>query len=178
MTKAAMRVQIAKDVLALLKKKKISAEHGVYLSTNDPAWDALPVDVNPEKKVEAPKKCEACAIGLCFVAALNRYNDLKIKELSVNLGTVFKRGQRHECTQLSVEREHMVEYLAPWFTTKQLDMIEHAFEGIDFARVSNKNEIARLEEFHRKYAGDMSAANDTVIAIMKNIIKNKGTFKP
>lgn len=158
-TKAEKRVIIAKDVLKQLKAKKIKAERFTYLDENfttDYAEEDMREALN---KTEEP--CSACGVGSLCIALVLRENDFKVP-CGINvLGAILKK-------------------LTKYFSMKQLALIETAFEGKTrdiHDMVEEKlplSIIYRAETFTR----GCFTVEEMLIKIMKNIIKNEGTFKP
>lgn len=173
MSKANQRVAIAKDVIMTIKAKKIKISQGSYV-TNDELSEEIG---NYEKPVELQKllakvdePCEVCAKGAMFICDIMRRNDFKVSD------------------NTNIEDERIIsKRLSQYFPQQQLDLIECAFEeGVqqDYTKtLSIRNddgnwiysEIAKeAMEFGERY----KRSEDRLIAIMKNIIKNNGTFKP
>lgn len=177
-SKAEVRVLVAKDVLKMLKSKRIKAQRGTYL-IGDKKFQALlellsQKEINPywtkldvTKQLPVPKACTACALGSCFIAALDRFNELKIGE--------FELYGRYPM------RESYTGYLEQWFTRRQLNLIECAFEGggrICEAALSPEDAHAAIRFRSNILADDVRGARAVLEAIMENIVNNKGTFKP
>jgi hypothetical protein len=170
LTKAQQRVHIAKDVLLQLKSKKFIASKGCYISSNE-----LENKINEHDSIELKSllptiaSCEVCAKGSLFLSEVMNRNDFKVgrDEEDFNTIGISKISRR----------------LNDIFTDNQLDLIETAFEKRvivddnnylqghfgDYTNVANK-----AIEFGEKYKTD----NDRLVAILKNLISNKGAFKP
>lgn len=148
--KAEQRVAIAKDVLTALDARKIVATNQGYLN-GDPTGD---------------KSCRVCALGGVFVTGMRKglFQPVEIEH--------FDDGEWS-----AIDEEGMREQLRPHFSSKQLSLIESAFEVAWFTdgdiELSQK-ELERAVAFGTRYA----CPNDRMRAIMKNIIQNKGAFKP
>lgn len=109
--------------------------------------------------------CKVCALGGIFAATVKRFNKFEsVPDLSMDEG---------------------YDYLEDYFSKQQLDMIECAFElghGRVFYEENNiygDNELGKklgnsCIEFGKQY----KAGEARMVAIMKNIIKNNGSFKP
>ena len=171
LSKSEKRVAIAKDVLGQLKLKKIVAERGVYVD--------IPLLDNEEGKqlqsLLKKKQCNCCALGSCFVSLVRKENKFIIKHKHIR--NSIKNGY--------IGKEDFRSRLKKYFTQLQLDLIESAFEGnvnhTDGDTTSDKFSYAH--KFHDKFRTiDKSMTkqqqNDCLVAIMKNIIANKGTFNP
>lgn len=156
MNKAQMRVAIAKDVIKQITAKRLLARKNIYLmaghtGSQDDAWRTKLYKQNASTQLNEvlPKVCQVCAIGAVFVAAVEKNDALKVGQLYTEDGVRF------------VTSGTMKKYLRRWFSAAQLYLMEGVFEGWD-------DSADTLE-------GD---STDVLVFIMKNIIKNKGTFKP
>ncbi len=185
LSKAEKRVAIAKDCIQQLELKKIRATQGTYFQakvkldskehTSLPYYSSTPVtetvvdtDMQVQKVVQSMKSCNACALGTVFACTVGIANKLKINDLNKD----------YESTQLdgiAFDGSTMYDYLRGFFTTKQLTMIECAFEKYDTmgerSEAGHANQLASAL-FGRKYP----SAKARMIAIMKNVIKNGGEF--
>ncbi len=174
-SKPAQRVAVAKDVLKNIELKFYKATTGEYFSI-----EALEEDI---KVKDAPKQfnetigvlrdkgayCDVCGIGSCFVSLVNLGN---------NITTSHVVGTNTEIYQMSIGDSKMRPLLRKVFEPSQLSLIEQAFEmewhysdGEDMDDGENTGNAVRFGE---KYKTDKGR----LIAIMNNIIKNKGTFIP
>ena len=80
---------------------------------------------------------------------------------------VAKVARTNKCdlfNEISLSRDETTSHLIEFFSDDELDEIEQAFEGV----------VVYDQKYWFKYPDD----SDRLIAIMKNIIKNNGTFKP
>lgn len=155
MTPAEKRVALAQDVIMQLNAELIIAEQGTYLSLHE----------------ENSLKCDACALGSLFICSVTK------PELALDIDVVVDMS----------DRESMQDHLGGIFDPAQLDMIETAFEmdsymkypkGLDVddeSAVTAFNDlINKTIEFGRKHDDDKAR----LIAIMENVVANKGTFVP
>ena len=185
MSKKSERIAIAKDVLSQIFAKKFIPKHGDYFHSLDEEFNSQLygayvngeyVMPDQESQLRPPKKCEVCAIGCMFVSALDRNNKLQLKDSNV-LG----------------QDERMVNYLSDWFDSRQLRLMEVAFEGTDELEEFSKFDYhtdklvysslgLKALTFHEKYRKDKrygdNSAERLMRAMMNNVIKNDGTFKP
>lgn len=174
-TPAERRVLVAQDVIAQIKAKRFAAEQGTWT-------DLCP---RPEIKHDASfqetflenqaVKCQCCAVGSLFLGCTLFTNKIENVEVDDN----WELGDK------LFERQKFANGFEKLFSIKQLGLIEMAFEGttgffqdddwLDIAapKVSEKERIAAVM-FHERYAD----SEKRLIAIMQNIIANKGTFKP
>lgn len=192
--RAKMRVEVAKDVIAALNSKRITPDStymrvfpeqspGYYeqfpeRTLRKEAWKEL------TKQYRTPKRCQACGIGALFIAAVDRFDKLQVKDLY----------DKNDFSGYSVSPEldvtDMVPYLSKWFSARQLVLIEVAFEGNEVRSIcAEPSEVAieRAKRFHEHtkelhvnthHRGRPSRPETTMRAIMENIIKNKGEFRP
>ena len=171
MTKAQQRVTIAKDVIAGIKAKRLVANHDVYLGLGHKEENAI--DDNPEGSLQEQLKsipeCTVCAKGALFVCTVARRNQVKNEELP---------GYYHE----NWNGDALSGLLGGVFSPYQLRLIETEFEGEDIEYDGDGREI-NAKMFSPKYNNNGFINKDymadtRLIAIMRNIIKNNGTFKP
>lgn len=187
--KPGKRVYIAKDVLAQLAAKKIVASPGTYLAgkvklptikeeREEYSYDSHGYEkrsvkvVNPDTEVqdivEKMKTCNACALGTVFVCAVRIADDLKIGDMPI---------EDEVTDSIEFDGMSMYKYLGQFFSEAQLELIESAFE----CRVMGDGGEGRRDDANRDaadYGTNFMQPKDRMVAIMKNIIKNKGFFKP
>lgn len=171
MTAAEKRVQIAKDVIAQLDTKRLRAFEGVYVrgrggSSNlkiDPEVFLLDETLDTEVRDLLAPQCDVCAKGGLFVAAVDRFDKLKLGD------DLCPIGNHGGCSD-------PVEYLTGFFEYNQLELIEYAFErgGAGDIVCGHEDMFKAAEKFGRKFRSDDARMR----AIMKNVIKHNGTFKP
>ncbi len=168
------RVQIARDVLAQIQIKRITPTNGTYLGSvrgKGQILSEVPLS-QAEKEVSeifaGMDSCTACALGSLFVCAVDRADKLKVKDLVggdiiANLPT----------TTVDIARwagqSKMRSYLEPFFSSKQLQMIENAFEhsgGMPGGK------------FNIKGFSILESSTSSLERILRNIIRHKGSFKP
>lgn len=159
---AQKRVAIAKDVIAQVNLRKIIPTQGSYLER--PNGSASGIDTNVAIQDQLPSQCIACGIGSTFVCAL-KYD--KTENLSRTM------------VSLSDDRV-MRKYLQKFFSKAQIDLIEVAFEHRTVTDDQSELEDAQDKSiraairFGRKYAYH----SERLIAIMDNIVMNRGVFVP
>lgn len=158
---AEKRVQIARDVLAQLRSKKLIATAGTWLSGE--YGESLFTRADAENNVELQEilkkqeTCEGCALGGMFMCAVERHNKLKVKNLeSPNSG--------------EASEGDAIKYLRKFFTVDQLDEIEAAFEQGEGARSGSEVAV--------NFAADVDDDEERMRLIMENIIVNNGKFVP
>lgn len=165
------RVEIAKDVIAQVKANKYKGRCGEYINAEDldNYLNGEYVSLQPIL-LEKDYTCEVCAKGGLFLSTVRKRNKFEVSDLY----------------DLPNNSYQIVSELEDIFTENQLDLIECAFEGrlvmgscndnITLSDISDEpTKLAeKAFEFYHKYTND----NDRLIAIMQNIIDNKGVFKP
>ncbi len=176
-----VRVAIAKDVLRWIETKRFLVKKGYYVVDQefDEYKDVGPalitkedVDTNADaKEIMQDRNCRVCALGACFLASLDRYNNVGCSDLVANYGNNYHKGQ-------SLSQFDTMKYLKRFFAPEQLDLIEAAFEMNVCHRVVLERD--NIELLKAKKWGDEYFNNPTerLEAIMENIIDNRGTFKP
>jgi hypothetical protein len=146
------RVAIAKDVLKQMKLKKIKPSHGVYLDLTG----SVPISGDEQVcDVLANKHCEVCALGGMMVAAVMKADDLKVSQLYLQSENLYAIGG-NDCSS----------YLSRFFTHDQLKQIEAAFER--WTECDGQDV--------KPFAPEARGAVKRMTLVMKNIIKNNGTF--
>lgn len=180
LTKSQMRVAIAKDVISQINSKKLIPRPGVWIC--DPKMGGLDqhIDNLIDKAMDDPKndtcnftefnardftknvnRCEVCALGSIFVSSVNLYN-----------GVHFENGDE----ALESFNDLSLSPLSKYFSEESLALIECCFEGEDGAHYNSTSE----KEFAIGIAYNRSfrSPKERLIAIMKNIVRNKGDFIP
>lgn len=154
MTKAEKRVAIAKDVIAQIEVRRLVPKNMTFLDIPE-APESLENDANELRDVLLTvPTCEVCAKGALFVCAVERMDKLTVGQYTIG-----------------ADRDYMLKL----FTPKQWDLIESAFEGWSSIFVDGMIvNTPKVEKFSDQYPDPA----DRMVAIMKNIIKNHGTFKP
>ncbi len=162
---AKQRVAIAKDVLASIRTRKLRPRRGRYLNINfGDGYDVVYSRGEIQPLLLGGAKCEACAVGSCFLSAARLGDKQKgIQDL----------WHIHQSPS-SAARRH--------FSKEQLALMEFAFERFSVRMCSSEDGVGGLTsdlqavaaKFRNRYRSDESRLS----AIMRNIIKNKGEFCP
>lgn len=169
---AEKRVMIARDVLAQLRAKKLIARSGIYVSPSpvnsfgecEPLADGVPQDFREfmVAPVSPGAQCTACALGGIFACAVKFKNDVRTREAA----------------EVYSDDVEIKRYLDQVFSEAQLELIECAFERSNSHAERqydpDDEEIVTAVRFGKCFSTD----EQRMTAIMKNIIANKGTFKP
>jgi hypothetical protein len=171
---AVKAVAIAKDVLKQLKLKKLRVQTGHYfhghLPTNrvfsdtEQVQDFLPI---------IRESCEVCAKGAAILSYAGLYDNLTFKDLSLREPLLKVWGQRLAGSGNMAE-------LIEIFGEDNWNRIEEAFESSGIARLgtfdkANKSDMVWILE---SYAYAYPEPEDRMAAIYKNVVRNKGIFKP
>lgn len=146
LTAAQKRVEIAKDVIAALDANKIEAVQGTYGTVELKEYRSLRDSTDLRSLMPDMARCEVCAMGAVFVAAVGRENNFDI-----NPEDPFWRA------------EDIIERLRGIFTPRQLRLMESAFEE-------------RGDVIGQKYAAMNLNDTERLKVIMNDIIDNGGTF--
>jgi len=159
-SKAELRIEIAKDVLKHIKAGSFRTERGTYFAVRlkKPSRGEQLKRVLPQAE-----KCTVCALGGLFYGHIIRHNGLEIDSPETHL----------HFNDLKIHKELTM------FSKMQLDAIESAFERCNMSGKTPTVLIERAMNFRSKHKIDIPDPDSkTLTLIMKNIIKNKGTFKP
>jgi len=166
MTAGEKRVAVAKDVIKQITVKKFKAKTGNYVKIALPK--SLKGTDDIKKYFRRIKSCTVCAMGACLLSVTRFENKLKFNEVGPSANAL---------------RNDNAIRLFELFEPDQLMLIEQAFEGFsyDADRIADRifktddfliEKRANIDAFYHTYKSDRSR----MIAIMKNIILNKGTF--
>lgn len=169
LTEAQKRVAIAKDVIAQVKAGKYQPKTGLYVEM--PRLKKADVGGDWQDVVKRTKTCEACALGCALLSEVRLFNNFPITE-----------------DHKEIEDEAGYSYLADsarWrdrlraiFGAKQMSMIETAFECAECVDPRDDRDIFDPElDRAGNFCFNMDEG-DRLLAIMWNIVRNKGTFKP
>jgi hypothetical protein len=194
---AEKRVLIAKDVLEQLRKGKFKPERSVFVDSY--LFDEDNLDKNKDKSLqhallEKNANCECCAQGALFLSCTLYNNKVQLSDFSYDddgkyISSNIGRAIYHNFK--------ITNGLNRIFTRRQLVLIEIAFErGAGFFNWDKSSQLKipvtlvekaiefcnkyYIRENHRVSDGFQADKNqkDAMVAIMKNIIKNNGTFIP
>lgn len=178
---AKARIAICKDVLKHIPVMKV--KRGTYCRAFGERNQTLINNTSPNSEAQEylpvlEKHCNVCALGGMMLSYIRKYDNF-------GMG-VF---HRHD---FGLERVHITNQLEKFFNSQQLDLIESAFEvpGTASARKSyalnikleeesvHKDEDWILKQKARLFGAQHVTPRKRLRAIMLNVIKNKGTFKP
>jgi hypothetical protein len=187
-SKKGMRIAIAMDVIAQLKDKEnpLEAQTGSYISVGD-IESAI---ITPKRSYEISKiipkirqTCTVCALGSLLLAeiAMNnefkcKLNDLDNKFLSSIDKRLIKYFDRRQLALIEVAFElesHLYDLCTIFEVDEDYDY-DYYNGDCDISEYVIDKEYHRAVRFGEKYSDD----SKRLMAIMKNIVKNEGTFKP
>jgi hypothetical protein len=158
--RAEQRVAIAKDALAWEKAGALKINDQYYLrsvatGTSFSFYDNFRrEDANKQARDIVLGKCQVCALGSLLLAKAVRYNAVSVQDIA----------------DIRIDR------LTDHFSVEQINQIEAAFEGHSYSSANGTyldDEVCN-ESWKAKYPDPSKRFR----AIMKNIIRNKGTFVP
>jgi hypothetical protein len=160
MTKAQARVAIARDVIEQLRAGKLAACHlGFVHIEGNSLFHRLPTNAPTQLGDYATKAtCQVCGIGGMLIGYARMFDGVRTKDY-------FGSDNRREFIHQKLGKAG--------FSKKQMELVESAFET-DVHHYKDIKAARRAQELGYQYAD----CDDRLTAIMKNIVKNKGTFKP
>lgn len=166
LTPAQKRVQIARDVLAQLKSKRLIAANGIWLDSTPFGAGTLFTASQLKKNLELQevlkkrKQCSGCAMGGLFMCAVERANKLKLKDIM----------DSDNDDEYAISGTNTFNYLSKFFEGEQLAEIETAFERGQGAHRGSSDAIS--------FAQEEEDPGERMRLIMENIIINDGEFLP
>lgn len=161
LTKAQKRVLIAKDVLKQIAAETYLLQKGNYVSAvrGSNSW-------NQSRVLKNKTRCKVCACGAAVLSSLRLFNKFTVRNMDASDGGV----------------NGVLTVLGDVFEYGQIALIEAAFEGCNSCISDTiKDDSYEWEEKMNTANGfcrSTAAAPEKAKAIFKNIITNKGTFKP
>jgi len=156
------RITIANDVLEQLRLRRFVATTGTWVrQLGRAAKKKVGEDVEVCDVTRKLKKCNVCALGGMFIAAVERADKLKGRDL--------QGGTDWDGTRVQLAQKDVFRYMEQFFSKKQLQLIEAAFER---GAGACNNTVA--EEFCPVGLGP----EERMRLIMENIVANNGRFLP
>lgn len=187
-SKAQQRVLIAQDVIDQLKAKRLVATRGVWVKphynaakvaigifSNRPLAEVSVREAYLDKRITS---CQTCGIGSLLASCVLFKNEVTTEEVgyALNFMTLWKHKHKDKLG------------LRDLFGLSQLQQIELAFElgrGMFVLPTARDAELRTLTTLKLKVAQRAIAfgrrykkVGDRLLAIMRNIVRNKGTFQP
>lgn len=169
-TAAKKRVLIAKDVLEQLEAGKIRATSGYFLRIQSFSDHVSNYDAVKKESLQATylrgdiEQCDACADGALMLSC-TLFNNKYTTDAGFYMLDVWINSKKSMKNKLNVI-----------FSRSQLRLIENAFErGVGaFQKFRETPKAKKAIQFGRSF----STSGNRLKAIMKNIVKNRGTFVP
>lgn len=159
-TPAQKRVLVARDVLEQLASKKYTAEAGCYSRINASMRRANVGLKDVRRVVLKPDTvCQCCAVGGLFLSTV-----LFTNSISANFISKSDTDSRALLAHPTCHAGGSV--VTDVFSDQQLTSMEHSFEGWDKYGTPSKAFYLKHPDEHKR-----------LVAIMKNLILNNGTFK-
>jgi hypothetical protein len=174
LTAAEKRIAIARDAIAQLKADRYVATYGSYFSLyateTEGSLSGKPLDQVMERSV---KPCYVCGIGACFASAVRLTDQVKI-------------GSEHGSI-VSFDRldSAFSKKLRQFFSIFQLELIETAYERSSSScgirsrfEISGKKVPEKKIQAAVKFGLRYYDRNKRLLSILRNIVRNHGTFVP
>lgn len=172
--KAEARILIAKDALKQMKFWKITAGKYCEFNTVVPTGESL-------QKIlpKVQQNCEVCAKGALFLSFVRKFNNVSTNDLNRQTSYDYNDWNNFNAEKeyVSADSGFICRKLEKYFTRTQLDLIEFAFEGEDVCG----DTWQKTEEYQdkvRAYSQQFPDDEERLKVILKNIVRNGGTFKP
>lgn len=179
MTKAEKRIAIIKDVLQRLPERNVATD--VYIDNIDvKGLTVKDLDREAQCEIQRIEKCYACALGNMLMSHIRIYDKLKLTDIGLGQGYYFDYyigGYiKTDYLDQNTFRGLVIKPLSKHFSRLQLAMIEAAFEQKEIVFVNDryKNIMIKAIDFGKKH----KSAKARLRAIMQNMLKNNGIFKP
>lgn len=174
------RIAIAKDVIKQISDGKIKATQATYFlvrktPNKNGRLDTFLKDLN--------SPCTCCGIGACFYSLVMLGDKVRIEN------TLAEDEDGITDYRSSIDDSILRKYLKDHFSPEQITLIESAFEGAfmydpQLRRTKEINDqIDSAMDFRDRltnnwFEADLTKNEFVLQGIMKNIIKNRGTFRP
>lgn len=154
------RVAIAKDALVRIDIGVIKPKRGWFIS-NMYELQRKGKDVKAVLNTCNDLICECCAKGTMMLSIVGRMNNFTNNDFSSS----------NYAANKDYSSEHVK--LQELFDIKQLDLIETAYEGKSYLEIISKEEVEKALVWKKK---QKVGTERLLQRILRNIIKNKGTF--
>lgn len=168
LSKSEKQIAVAKDVLDRIKFNQLRPTQSRFCQ-----FDYLSVEGNPLNPIinSVTNTCCVCAKGGLFLSYIGIVNDYSVSRDG------FKNAVENNSKEMGL--------LSKIFSKRQLSMIETAFEGgyfKDWNENLSQETLIKCYAFNNKHMkgknGILKDGTSVLVAICKNIIKNKGKFNP
>jgi hypothetical protein len=159
------RIAVAKDVLAQVAARVLEPSEGKWLelrkslvsmgfNTGNYYREELKLETDLQALLGVPgEKCNACGVGAAFMS-------------------MARLGDRAKVT------DDLYESLEQVFTPPQIQLIEYAFEQGRYGNPVEAGCTHSLVERAAKFGRGHRSAKKRMVEIFRNIVRNKGEFKP
>jgi len=167
MTRPQRAVAVAKDVIAQIKARRYRVSSGQYVKFGTIVEDSLSTYRGKSLRTALeeidPRCCFVCAAGSAFVSAVRLFNEFDI------VGFVsFDRRAESFLVRCIGKRNILLTELA--FERGAPGLMIHEEEKIKFSRA--------IYDWAALFGKRYTKPEERLIAIMQNVIRNKGNFKP
>jgi hypothetical protein len=162
-----MRVAIARDVIAQLKAGYLQAKSGTWVQDSKLGTleDFVEFRNDFNKPMDAcefvnnANKCSVCSLGAIFMSSFKLFQPKVMLQDGWEAWAIFEELDQSP--------------LAKYFPVETLGMIEACFEGAD-----GVHDAGTREGIAAAYEKSFKDPTNRLNAIMANIIRNEGQFKP
>lgn len=175
LSKIDKKIAIAKDVIQQIKIGNFDATEGCYVDINTQKAENIFSEIagnSLQKELDTKNSiyCKVCAKGSLLLGYFHKVNNISVEDVD-------------DFTEIEI-----CEKLSNIFTNGELDLMETAFEGyivndreeILYNTIPNDDDFDEdfsiLAQEALKFYNCYPNVEERLIAIMKNIIKNKGYF--
>lgn len=166
--------------MKLLRRETVVATPGEYIDITLKGTANKGDDLQKIIKTKVAN-CRVCALGAAMVSYVRLYDKVKVGAAEVS-GTdgYYDYGKDAYKNYEGLIGERPTETLSKLFSTDQLDLIETAFERMRMGSLDSDAgyEDGSPAEAALEFGGEYYDPEVRLKAIMKNIIKNEGTFRP
>jgi hypothetical protein len=177
LTKAEQRIAIIEDVLSQIDAGRYIPHGNVWIAFSYDEIKEIDGDVQLRTafKKEQLTDCDVCANGSLLMSLILFKNDFKVGDLP-NGTSLYYAIRTSWQANAKIEVTSVGKRLHKYFTPKQLRLIEIAFEmgegffKVDATSVKERKAVSFGETYH--------SHSERLIAIMENMLKNDGIFKP
>lgn len=162
MSREERAVALAKDVLAIIGAKRVKVDTGSYIRMADVKGN---VKDDAKKVLSRQRDCEVCAKGALLFAKITARNNATLRDIGGR--------QYNKVVEISPGSEECVDAVSDAFDADTCHRIEAAFEGcFHWATNDEGGSFKGAVGWQKKYVSPRSR----LIAIMKRVIKNNGSF--
>lgn len=171
-TKREMAVEVAKDVLSLLRKRSNTIKVMDRFAYFDTDYILPPEGVEGDLRDFLPdimkSRCTVCARGAALVSKARLYDKVPLSKMTYSYTSLL--GEK--VARLSVHQKTTTELLKGVFSESTLDLMEAAFEVLYHRANKLNSKVYGAVCFGAKYKDPKRR----LAAIMTNIIDNGGEF--